>query len=356
MLAAILREPRISARLDPMTPPIPKPLPERLDVDAAAFREAVLPAYRPVVLRGLVRDWPAVSAGATSPAALAAYLKALDGGAMVETFAGPRDIKGRFFYRDDMTGFNFERRREGVGVLLDALLALPPEDPPLSLYAGAAPAREVLPGFEPANPMPLVDPGAPPRMWIGNAHVVAAHYDLSDNIACVVSGCRRFTLFPPEQVANLYIGPLDHTIAGQPASMAYVQEPDLERFPRLAEALAAAETAELGPGDAIYIPALWWHSVQSVGALNVLVNYWWDALPLDGGSPFEAMVHGLMTISGQPPARRAAWRAMFDHYVFRTGGDPAEHLAAEHRGVLGPHTPELLRRMKAFLAQALSRP
>ena len=34
--------------------------------------------------------------------------------------------------------------------------------------------------------------------------------------------------------------------------------------------------ADLEPGDAIYIPALWWHAVQATGELNVLVNYWWN--------------------------------------------------------------------------------
>src|SRR3546814_2525666 len=51
--------------------------------------------------------------------------------------------------------------------------------------------------------------------------------------------------------------------------------PDLTRYPRFAEALAHAMTAELEPGDAIYIPGLWWHDVQAAGPFNVLVNYWW---------------------------------------------------------------------------------
>jgi hypothetical protein len=322
-----------------------KPIPERHDVDAATFRDEVAPAYRPVVFRGLVKDWPAVQGDA-------AYLRAFDRGAPVEVFAGANS--GRFFYRDDLSGFNFERARRTLGELLDALAALPEVDPPVSMYAGAVPIPEHLPGFEAANPMPLL-PGVPPRLWVGNASLVAAHYDLSDNIACVVAGRRRFILFPPEQVANLYVGPIDNTPAGQPASLAIVQQPDFDRFPKLAEAMAEAQTAELEPGDAIYIPSLWWHSVQAFGPLNVLVNYWWEDRPADAGSPFEAMVHGLMAIADQPPERRTAWRAMFDHYVFRTGGDPAPHLPPEHRGVLGASTPDLRRRIRAFLMQSLGR-
>jgi hypothetical protein len=323
-------------------------------MEAGLFREAAL-AYRPFVMRGLVKDWPAVQAAGRGPQDLAALLKGFDRGAPAEAFAGPAAIKGRFFYSDDLAGFNFERRRQPVSQLVDDLLALPEADPPVSLYAGAVLADEHLPDFREAHALPLLDPRVPPRVWIGNAHVVAAHYDLSDNIACVVGGTRRFLVFPPDQVANLYVGPLDNTIAGQPASLAQVFEPDLKRFPKLAGALAVAEFAELEPGDAIYIPSLWWHAVRSSGRLNMLVNYWWNEEPPDAGSPFEAMVHGLLAIAELPQARRAAWRAMFDHYVFRTGGDPAGHLPAGSRGVLGAATPEQRRRMKAFLMQGLSR-
>ena len=33
------------------------------------------------------------------------------------------------------------------------------------------------------------------------------------------------------------------------------------------------------PGDAIYIPPLWWHHVESLGQFNVLVNYWYRTGP-----------------------------------------------------------------------------
>ncbi|WP_204333426.1 cupin-like domain-containing protein, partial [Proteus mirabilis] len=84
-----------------------------------------------------------------------------------------------------------------------------------------------------------------------NRTSISTHFDASDNIACVAAGRRRFTLFPPDQTANLYIGPLDHNVAGQPLSMVDMATPDFARFPRFREALAAARTAELEPGDAI---------------------------------------------------------------------------------------------------------
>jgi len=86
-------------------------------------------------------------------------------------------------------------------------------------------------------------------IWLGNRTCIAPHFDNTENLACVVGGRRRFTMFPPEQIRNLYVGPLDLTPAGQPISLVDVRNPDLSRFPRFAEALAAAEVAELAPGD-----------------------------------------------------------------------------------------------------------
>ncbi|HEY4075845.1 MAG TPA: cupin-like domain-containing protein, partial [Rhizomicrobium sp.] len=73
------------------------------------LREIVAPC-RPVVLRGLVRDWPVVTAG-RAPAALRDYLAGFAIGAEMEVFAGAPHIAGKYYYNDDLQGFNFERRR-----------------------------------------------------------------------------------------------------------------------------------------------------------------------------------------------------------------------------------------------------
>ncbi|MES2444850.1 MAG: cupin-like domain-containing protein [Pseudomonadota bacterium] len=334
--------------------PSPRPLPERDDIDSARFAE-VVSAYRPMVLRGLGRDWPAVAAARTSPAALAAYLARFDSGAPVEAFIGPPAMQGRYFYADDMRGFNFERRKGPLAQVLEFLVrtADNPEAP--CFYVGATPVPMTLPGFDAANPMPLfARENAVPRAWIGNRSTVTTHFDTSDNIALVVAGRRRFTLFPPEQLGNLYVGPLDHTMAGQPTSMVSLDAPDLARYPRFADAMAAAFTAELEPGDAIYIPSLWWHHVQALAPVNMLLNYWADPPP-EAGSPFDAMIYGILSIAALPEPRRAAWRSFFDHYVFRTGHDPVAHIAPEHRGVLADPTPELRERIRQFLVRGLNR-
>ena len=332
-------------------------VPEWHEVDARTFSEEIVPSYRPAILKGLVKDWPAVRAASDSADEAARYLGGFYRGAQVEAFVGRPEIGGRFFYSSNMAGFNFQKQPARLTDVLGYLAADGQKEGAAAVYVGAAPVPECLPGFEVANPLPLLaDKPAVPRIWIGNRTSVSTHFDLSDNIACVVSGRRRFILFPPDQLPNLYVGPLDHTMAGQPASMVSVHQPDFELYPRFREALDAALVAELEPGDAIYVPTLWWHHVDALTPFNILVNYWWETGAGDSGSPFEAMAHGILAISHLPEPQRQAWRGMFDHYVFRpTGEDPAAHLPPAHRGILGAPTPELRARMKQFLLRALSR-
>jgi hypothetical protein len=191
-------------------------------------------------------------------------------------------------------------------------------------------------------------------LWLGNRTHTATHWDQSSNLACVVAGRRRFTLFPPEQLKNLYVGPLEFTLAGQPISMVDVDTPDLRTYPRFAEALKAARRADLGPGDALYIPAMWWHDVLSLEDFGCLINFWWREGEPPQLTPVNALYHAVMTMKNLPPNELAAWRAHFDHYIFGENGDPVEHLPEQARGILGKRTPELVARVKKLLIKALS--
>jgi hypothetical protein len=132
-------------------------------------------------------------------------------------------------------------------------------------------------------------------------------------------------------------------------------QPDHERYPRFEEALGAAHEAVLEPGDAIYVPYMWWHHVRSREAVNALVNYWFSCVPERAGDPRNVLLHAMLAIRALPPSYRDAWRALFEHYVF---GDPDEaraHLATARRGILGEPTEDDIRRMRTALARALSR-
>jgi len=326
----------------------------RHGIDHKAFREEILPAGQPVILKDLVKDWPAVRAGLDSPRALADYLRGFDRGKQVAVLEGPPSIRGHFFYREDMRGMNFERRPGTISATIERLLAQAGDPGPAALYVESTPTQEHLPPFAGENPNPLLPPTVTPRIWLGNQLVVQTHFDLSSNIACVAGGRRRFTLFPPDQVANLYVGPIEFNISGPPISMVPLRNPDLARFPRFADALAASQRAELTPGDAIFIPYGWWHHVEALEPFNVLVNYWWNEAR-QVGSPFDSMLHAVLTLRDLPPEQRAVWRALFEHYVFTSGDESMSHLPREQRGMLGPPSPERAQAIRAILARAFTR-
>ena len=326
----------------------------RHGIDHKAFREEILPAGQPVILKDLVKDWPAVRAGLDSPRALADYLRGFDRGKQVAVLEGPPSIRGHFFYREDMRGMNFERRPGTISATIERLLAQAGDPGPAALYVESTPTQEHLPPFAGENPNPLLPPTVTPRIWLGNQLVVQTHFDLSSNIACVAGGRRRFTVFPPDQVANLYVGPIEFNISGPPISMVPLRNPDLARFPRFADALAASQRAELTPGDAIFIPYGWWHHVEALEPFNVLVNYWWNEAR-QVGSPFDSMLHAVLTLRDLPPEQRAVWRALFEHYVFTSGDESMSHLPREQRGMLGPPSPERAQAIRAILARAFTR-
>ena len=226
---------------------------------------------------------------------------------------------------------------------------------PWSIYAGALPVAKHLPGFRAANPMPLLDTDRAMlvSLWLGNRTQTAAHWDLPQNLACVVAGRRRFTLFPTDQVANLYVGPIDVTLAGQPSSLVDVAAPDLDRFPRYADALAHAAVAELDSGDALYLPSLWWHAVEGRDEVGAMVNFWWRDAPAAAASPINALLMAVLTLADLPARERGAWKAFFDHYAFGANGDPVAHLPDGARGLLGARTPEAVAAAKAAIRRSL---
>ncbi|MCE3004126.1 MAG: cupin-like domain-containing protein [Xanthomonadaceae bacterium] len=331
-------------------------VPEQGPLDESTFRAEVLPAARPRVFRGLVAHWPAVAAARDGDAALCAYLRAMGGEVPVEAFFGAPAAGGRVFYADEsLSAFNFDRRTLPLSELLGLLLEYRLAARPPFFYAGAIRLPQVAPAFLRDNPLPFPSPSTEQlnALWLGNRTRVSAHWDLPSNLICVVGGRRRYILFPPEQVGNLYPGPLEFTPAGQPVSLVDFHAPDLARFPRFAEAARHAVVAELGPGDGLYLPSLWWHHAESLDAVGAMVNTWWREAPAHATTPSTTLQHALLTLRDLPPAERAAWRAFFDWYIFDDPQAAVAHLPESARGILGAMTPEQAARLRAHIARSL---
>jgi hypothetical protein len=317
--------------------------------------EAIASADGPLVMRGLAESWPLVAGGMSSNNEVRQYLKDFAVDVPVHAFIGQPSIDGRIFYKDDLSDTNFDQIQTRLDWVLEQLQQHEADELPPTIYMGSTALDYCVPGLSEKNRLDL--PGITPsvRIWIGNRNRVAAHYDALENIACVCAGKRRFTLFPPEQIENLYIGPLDFTPAGQAVSLVDLKQPDFDRFPRFAKALEHAQSAVLEPGDALYVPSMWWHHVESLSRFNVLINHWWRIGPSYMGAPHDVLLHAILSIKDLPERQRAAWRGLFDHYVFGATEGLSDHIPEDQRGILGNLDENAARKIRSLLRNKLNR-
>jgi hypothetical protein len=300
-------------------------------IKTAATLDLAIEASRPLILKGLFEHWPALAAGRNSPAALNHYLKSMDCGIPAPVMEAPASTQGRFGYNTDLREFTFTTRQRGITETLDRIerqIDLP-NAPILAIQM--LPLATHLPEFVRQNPLPLL-PRIAPLLWLGGRVRTQIHNDKDHNLACVIAGRRRFVLFPPEQVAHLYIGPIDNP---PPLSIVDLEAPDLTRFPHFAEALATAQIAELGPGDALFIPRHWWHHVTSRDSYNAMINFWWGTRMQGLENPHDCFLAALLSIKDLPKPERSYWQAMFNAYIFQSEGNAVEHIPPELRGILG---------------------
>jgi hypothetical protein len=329
---------------------------ERQLAPGETLLDAVAESTGPFVLRGLADSWGVVEQARTDDRHVTDYLRRFDGGVPVVATIGAPENRGRVFYNEDVSAMNFEKRDTQLAWVLEQLDDQKEDKPGSTVYMGSTAIDYCLPGFGEENSIDLAGVKPSVRIWLGNQHRVAAHYDVLENIAVVGAGRRRFILFPPEQLANLYVGPIDYTPAGQPVSMVDFERPDFEQFPAFEQALEHAQGQVLEPGDAVYIPSMWWHHVEGLERLNILVNHWWYAGAQHMGAPLDALMHAIISIRDLPEPQRRAWRVFFEHYVFSADHEAvAGHIPEDRRGILGPIDADTARRIRALLRNKLNK-
>jgi hypothetical protein len=331
---------------------LPRVAEERLGPQALDAR--LQGACLPFVIRGLAADWPLVRAGLHSAEAARSYLLDHRRDRSFPANVGQPGGDERLFY-DAAMAMNFRMVQGSLESLLDAMTSAAQDPQGPVIYLSSIDMRDYFVGLAEANRPQLGARKPIESIWIGTRSCIAAHNDVPDNLAVCAVGRRRFTLFPPEQLPNLYLGPLENTPAGRPVSMVDLRDPDFEKYPRFREALAHAQVAELEPGDALFVPSQWWHHVEGLEPFNVLVNYWWRDAPHFLGKGEDALFHAILAWRDLPDSEKARWRALLDHYVFTNGADVTDHLPAAARGILAPLTAETAGQIRARLLRSLSR-
>jgi len=319
---------------------------------------------QPVILKGLVKDWPLVKSAQQSVQQpinnVMEQLEQHDSKRPMVVYKAPAEIKARFGYNKSCTGFNFTSHRSTIPEVFDEIRRQLTQDEHDYLYINSLKFDEGFPELSQTHQLAFehseFDNNQPlAKIWLGTESVAAAHFDQPKNIACCVAGKRRFTLFPPDQIHNLYPGPLHPTPGGQVVTLADLSKPDLTRFPRLKKALENAYIADLEPGDALYYPSMWWHEVEAFDRFNVMVNYWWMAAEPYLGNPMDVLMHAMKTLRERPTKEKEAWRTLFDYYIFNDAEKVREHLPPECHGTLATMDEDQARRLGAMLRNNLNR-
>jgi hypothetical protein len=326
------------------------------DIKVEDIPDWLLLSDKPMVLRGFASQWPLVQAGLTSSQHACDLLRTYYQGTPVNTCYGEPDINGRVFYNEQVDGFNYRASKADLNLVLDKLLSHQKDEKPPTMYVGSTEVNSFLPGFKEQHQTSIDNYSPLTSLWIGNQSKIAAHYDFPLNLACCVAGKRRFTLFPPDQIDNLYVGPMEFAPGGQDISMVDFDNPNFDKFPKFKTAIKHGLVAELNPGDALFLPSMWWHHVEGLEAINMLVTHWWRNTPAFMGRPNNALLMAMLSLRNLPKDQRKAWQSIFDHYIFEHDEQSNDHIPDNAQGMLKMPIDELTaRKIRAELIEKLKR-
>ena len=322
--------------------------------------EQLFAAEGPIILRGLVSDWSLVKAGEQSPGKAMEILQSHSSKKPVGVYIAPPEAEARFFYNQDCTGFNYQSKYLQLSDIFAQIREAENNPDHSYYYMNSLTLDNCFPGLRADNDLSFdhqafTNNQPLSKVWVGTESIAAAHYDVPSNLACCVLGARRFTLFPPEQIHNIYPGPLEPTPGGQVITMVDLKNPDFERFPRVRRALEAAVVVDLQPGDAVYYPSMWWHQVEALSPFNIMINFWWLRSPAYMGNPMDIVMPAIMGIRDRPEAEKNAWREVFEYYIFGPADTPREHLPTSIQGALGELDDDSIRRLRALVKNKLNR-
>ncbi|XP_070545848.1 bifunctional peptidase and (3S)-lysyl hydroxylase Jmjd7-like [Ptychodera flava] len=135
------------------------------------------------------------------------------------------------------------------------------------------------------------------NLWISDGNTLGKlHFDPFDNFLCMISGKKQLIIFEPHENHKLYEAHIPEAILDyQPETGKFrrkrlldstsmvmspvdILDPDFKRFPEFSKTYPLNCT--ISEGEVLFMPAFWWHEVQSFPSLtenrNVAVNFWYE--------------------------------------------------------------------------------
>ncbi len=215
----------------------------------------------PVVLEGLLADWPALDKWDFD------YLKRACGFRLVPVELGRR-------YTDN----SWTQTLMTVGEFVDNYVNTSESDAGPTGYLAQYQLLDQVPRLKEDLEIPEFcftgedeEGEVDANVWFGPAGTVSPlHTDPKHNILCQVVGTKFVRLYPKDQTPRLFPyegGMLSNT------SRVDLEDVDWKKYPEFEE--AKGFECVLGPGDALYIPPKCWHFVKSLSP-SMSVSFWFQ--------------------------------------------------------------------------------
>jgi hypothetical protein len=272
---------------------------ERLDF--LQFQQHLDDTTTPIIVKGVIDDWPAAASSDRRWSDPSYLLKATLGGRRLV----PVEL-GRSYTDDDWSQrimtfaeymeshlLQFKQERTGYLAQHDLFTQIPSlsADTKTPDYCYTAPPRP-----ESLSSTVQVETLEEPlrNAWLGPAGTISPlHTDPYHNILCQVVGHKYVRLYAPSETPKLYPRGIDETGINMEntshvdislAKRLYTsgeqdQADGLERqsFEEQYPSFKDADCIEgvLGPGECLYIPVGWWHYVESLST-SFSMSFWWN--------------------------------------------------------------------------------
>ena len=232
-------------------------------LDSDTFVRDYLEPGRPVVVCGAMDDWPATGSWTFD------YLRAR---------CADHILPIRYFKEGARDGLDFSVKNMRLSEYFDIICTDHPERDryyiATELVAEVFPevASEIgRPSFVPVNERTReLDH---PTVWAGRDNFTQLHYHPgSEVISSQVLGSKHFALFPPSETRYMYSNPWWVKRFNWSRVNAFRYEEMRDSYPDLDK--ARRFECRLQPGEQIYIPPYWWHSVDSAGPAILITSFW----------------------------------------------------------------------------------